>query len=278
MKTLIQKAKKISTKLPKMKISSNKSVSQDLGDSKDNKKGSGEEFWDFREYRIGDPLKMIDWRKSSKSDKLFIKNNENESSKNVWFWVNKNVSMNFRNYSNLDTKYERALIIGLILVDIFLKSGEKVGVIGSELGLQKGQNKFIPIASELINKSTKLNETRIKKNDIVFIISDFLEKKDKIKNNLLGITKNSYLGLLIQVLDPAEKNFPFKGRNRFFDPVSGLHKLFNKSENMQNKYKNEVIIHQSKIYQMCSKFGWKFFTNTTNQSYESLILKIYNNI
>ena len=108
---------------------------------------------------------MIDWRKSSKSEKLFIRNNENESSKNVWFWINKNVSMNFRNYSNLDTKYERAVVIGLILVDIFLKSGEKVGVIGSELGLQKGQNKFIPIASELINKSTKLNETRIKKND-----------------------------------------------------------------------------------------------------------------
>ena len=278
MKTLIQKAKKISTKLPKIKISSNKSNSQGFGDIKDNKKGNGEEFWDFREYKIGDPLKVIDWKKSSKSNKLFIKNNENESSKSIWFWVNKNASMNFKNYSNLNTKYERAIIICLILVDIFLKSGEKVGIIGSESGLQKGQSKFIPLASELIKKSTKFSETRIKKNDIVFIISDFIQQNEKIKNDLLGITENAYLGLLIQVLDPAEKNFPFKGRNRFFDPVSGLHKLFNRSENMQEKYKREIILHQKKIMQMCSKFGWKFFSNTTNQSCESLILKIYNSI
>ena len=276
MKNLIQKSKKISTKLPLIRIKSLKSNSHNFGDIKNHKIGIGEEFWDYRDYVPGDSLKKIDWKKSSKFSKLFIKNNENQNSKNIWFWINNSVSMNYRFSKKTERKIERAQIIGLILIDIFLRSGEKVGIIGSDLGLQNGKNKLISLASNFVESSFHLFDSRIKKGDIVFIISDFIENPKNLREKLLNLSENFYSAILIQVLDPSELNFPFKGRNRFFDPVSGLHKLFNRSENMKNIFRKKILLHQKKIKYMCDKFGWKVFTNQTNETYESLILKIYN--
>ncbi|MDC3091075.1 DUF58 domain-containing protein [Rickettsiales bacterium] len=278
MKTLIKKAQNISRKLPIIKIFSYKPKSHNFGDIKDKKRGIGEEFWDFREYQLGDPLKSIDWKKSSKLNKILIKNNENESSKNIWFWINDSVSMNYKNSSKIEDKSSRSKILGLILIDIFLRSGEKVGIIGSDLSIKKGPKSFISIAKEFTSKSFKIRDSRIKRNDIVFIISDFLEKPDHIKTQLLNISDNTYSGILIQVLDSSELEFPFKGRKQFFDPLSGLHKIFNKSESMRIKYKEKINKHQIRLNRLCSKFGWKIFRNKTSQTYESLIIQIYNSL
>ena len=274
MKNLVQKAKSISVKLPKIKISYKNSVSHDFGDVNVKKSGSGEDFWDFEKYNVGDSIKKIDWKKSSKQGELFIKNNESENANNIWFYVSKSGSMNYKNSKNVETKLERANVIGLIFLDVLLKSGEKVGIIGSELGLKKGQKNYIAMASELIKKN-KSQDNRIRKNDIVFFISDFLENTEKIKSTLFNLSQTKFNGFLIQILDSSEINFPFEGRNRFFDPISGLHKLFNKSENMKITYKKKFKEHQEKLKVLCSKFGWKFVSNTTNESYESIIAKLY---
>ena len=278
MKIIIQKAQEISSKLPIIKIFSDKSKSHNFGYIKEKKRGIGEEFWDFREYQLGDPLRSIDWKKSSKLNKILIKNNESESSKNIWFWRDESVSMNFRNSNKVEEKLLRSKMLGLILIDILLRSEERVGIIGSDLALKKGPKSFLEIAIEFSSKSFKFSDSRIKKNDVVFIISDFLEKPDQIKRQLLSVSENIYSGILIQVLDSSELEFPFKGRNQFFDPLSGLHKIFNKSESMKVKYREKIKSHQLRLDNICSKFGWKIFRNKTNQTYESLIMQIYSSL
>ena len=275
MKIIIQKAQEISSKLPIIKIFSDKSKSHNFGYIKEKKRGIGEEFWDFREYQLGDPLRSIDWKKSSKLNKILIKNNESESSKNIWFWRDESVSMNS---NKVEEKLLRSKMLGLILIDVLLRSGERVGIIGSDLALKKGPKSFLEIAIEFSSKSFKFSDSRIKKNDVVFIISDFLEKPDQIKRQLLSISENIYSGILIQVLDSSELEFPFKGRNQFFDPLSGLHKIFNKSESMKVKYREKIKSHQLRLDDICSKFGWKIFRNKTNQTYESLIMQIYSSL
>ena len=52
MKNLVQKAKSISVKLPKIKISYKNSKSHDFGDVNIKKSGSGEDFWDFEKYSL----------------------------------------------------------------------------------------------------------------------------------------------------------------------------------------------------------------------------------
>ena len=168
MRTYIQKAKIISNKFSSMKIKFNQSRSLDFGDTNENKAGLGEEFWDYKEYVLGDSVKKIDWKKTAKFDKFYVKNNKNENSKNIWFWKNNSISMNFRSSPKFETKETRSLILGLILMDLFLKSGEKVGIIGSEISLQKGEKNLIKLASEFFKKKKKFLNLELKKMMLFF--------------------------------------------------------------------------------------------------------------
>ena len=50
--------------------------------------------------------------------------------------------MNYKYYKNTESKIERATILSIILLDIFLRSGEKVGIVGSKIGIKNGNESF----------------------------------------------------------------------------------------------------------------------------------------
>tara|TARA_E500000178_G_scaffold355484_1_gene428294 strand:+ start:3887 stop:4720 length:834 start_codon:yes stop_codon:yes gene_type:complete len=276
MKDLIKKAKIISSKLPDIKFAISHSNSLNIGEVKIMKKGTGDEFFEYKDYLTGDPLKNIDWKKSAKIQKLLIKNKEHESSRNIWFWIDNSISMKYGNFEGFKSKYYKSIILGLVLIDLSLNSGEKVGIIGSEIGLKKNKNDFVLLATSFIKNSYTLNDPRIKKNDIVIIFSDLLERPETYKKKISNMSQNFCHGIIIQILHPYELSFPFKGRKRFFDPVSGLHKLFNKTENVKEVYKAEFNKHQKNLNEVFKRIGWRLFTNITNSNYEKIIYQLYN--
>ena len=48
--------------------------------------GTGETFWQYRRYEIGDSATMIDWRQSGKTQPVFVRENEWEAAQSVWLW------------------------------------------------------------------------------------------------------------------------------------------------------------------------------------------------
>ncbi|MFI5018878.1 MAG: DUF58 domain-containing protein, partial [Dongiales bacterium] len=48
--------------------------------------GTGDAFWQFRQYQPGEPATRIDWRQSAKSDRLFLRETEWAAAQSVWFW------------------------------------------------------------------------------------------------------------------------------------------------------------------------------------------------
>ena len=58
--------------------------------------GKGEDFWQFKEYRQGDSLSSIDWRKSAALNKVLVKQKENETAKTIYFYFDKTKSMFFK--------------------------------------------------------------------------------------------------------------------------------------------------------------------------------------
>ena len=273
----IEKAKRISCNLPILLFELETTFSSNKGISKQKKKGLGEEFWDFKGYQLGDPIKNIDWRKSAKQQNLVIKYNEIENSKRIWIWVDKNVSMNYRFNKKIETKLERATILSIILLDIFLRSGEKVGIVGSKVGIKNGNESFLDLSAAIVREKCNLSDKRIKKGDFVIFLSDFLDDPEKLRKKLISLSDSSYSGLLIQILDHSELTFPFRGRKQFYDPKSGLHKLLNRSEKMKLIFQNKIEMHNNKLENSCKKLGWKFIRNITNESYNSIMNKIYKN-
>ena len=88
--------------------------------------GKGEDFWQFQEYRQGDNVSLIDWRKSAASNRILVKQRENETAKTVYFYFDKTKSMLFKSKKKLKSKFEAAILLTLTLSRVLLKNRENV--------------------------------------------------------------------------------------------------------------------------------------------------------
>ena len=57
--------------------------------------GPGETFWQYRPYSFGDNVQQIDWHRSARSDRVFIRENEWEAAQSVWLWRDPSASMEY---------------------------------------------------------------------------------------------------------------------------------------------------------------------------------------
>ncbi len=57
--------------------------------------GPGETFWQFRPFVSGEPAARVDWRRSAREDRAFVREREWEASHTVWIWFDRSASMAF---------------------------------------------------------------------------------------------------------------------------------------------------------------------------------------
>src|SRR5512144_1841118 len=93
--------------------------------------GQGDAFWQFRRYHAGDLITKIDWRKSAKSQHLFVRETEWSAAQSVWLWRDGSPSMRYRSGANLPEKGERADLLALALIALLMRGGERVALLGS---------------------------------------------------------------------------------------------------------------------------------------------------
>src|SRR5216117_1413481 len=92
--------------------------------------GSGENFWQFRRFMSGEPSARVDWRRSARDDHLYVREREWEAAHTVWIWPDRSPSMLFASPLVLDTKLDRALVIGFALGHLLVEGGERIGIPG----------------------------------------------------------------------------------------------------------------------------------------------------
>ena len=77
--------------------------------------GPGEDFWQYRSYSFGDSVQSIDWRKSSRSDRVLVRENEWAASHTVWLWASQGPGMAFHSHLADTTKRDRAVLCAVAL-------------------------------------------------------------------------------------------------------------------------------------------------------------------
>ena len=143
-------AEKLATIAPDLKIRANKLANTIWeGIHNRNKAGIGDNFWQFKKYEYGDPVHLIDWKKSAKSSSFFIQEQELSTVQNINIWRDSSSSMNYSSRKNLDKKIYIANLITLVLSMIFIKQSEKVKINGylEDFALSRAE------ADELIMKA-----------------------------------------------------------------------------------------------------------------------------
>ena len=57
--------------------------------------GPGESFWQFRPFVTGEAAARIDWRRSARDDRLYVREREWEAAHTIWLWIDRSASMGF---------------------------------------------------------------------------------------------------------------------------------------------------------------------------------------
>ena len=278
------KAEELSNKIPSLYVKADRIANTIWeGMHNRNKDGLGDNFWQFRKYEYGDPAHLIDWKKTAKSNETFIQEKELQTLQNFVIWRDTSRSMNFRSSESIDTKLYRANLFTLALTIILSKSGENIVLNGLKTELLKGGNAVNFVSNQINEKVTDSYKSRpnineIKNNSDVILIGDFLNNINETEKTIKELSNRGINGIIIQILDPAERFFPYKGRINFNGLEGEQNILIGKAESVRNDYKKAIKIHIEKLEKLTTSYSWKYILDNSDQDASISLQNICNTL
>ncbi len=113
--------------------------------------GTGDEFWQYRSAQAGDPFRLIDWRRSARSDVHFIRQTEWQAAQSVMLGVDDSASMTFTGHKNRPSKLRRAQTLAMALAILAVRGGERVGLTHLADPPRGGQAQLMRMAAALMD-------------------------------------------------------------------------------------------------------------------------------
>jgi uncharacterized protein (DUF58 family) len=246
-------------------------------------KGRGMEPVSYREYTQGDDFKTIDWKVYGRTEKLYVKEFEEEKSLTTHILLDTSKSMDFRN------KFEYAAMMALGFAYLVTKDNEKfaVSTFSEEINITKPKRgrRYLSQTIDLLNSMELSGKTRfdycmekyasiIKSRSLVIIISDFMADDSTIKNAIFRLGDNELV--LIQVLDPVEKNLDLGGEARLIDLETEQKLDIYASPRLRTEYQKRLADHIAKIREPSLQVGADFHTVTTDMPVFEAIFQVIN--
>ena len=243
--------------------------------------GKGEDFWQFKEYRQGDSLSSIDWRKSAALNKVLVKQKENETAKTIYFYFDKTRSMFFKSKKNLQNKHYIAILLQLTLSRLFLKNRENVFHFKTDKSMIKCSNDLSSFNESFLFEENSINfpsKSLMANNSICFIISDFLYDIKIVKNFLINLKQNNISGFLIQILDPLEIDFNIKENLILNDLETNAKLKVDESNKFKDFYNKKLKDLQNNLVNLSKHSNWSYILHDTSKNIKPILLEICKSI
>jgi uncharacterized protein (DUF58 family) len=204
--------------------------------------GASAEFAQYRPYTQGEDPRFVDWRLYGRTDRLHIKQFEDETNMRCTVLLDCSASMDYG--SGAITKFRYAQMLAACLVLMLSKQSDSAGFIGyhsklcSNIPPRAHPNHARRILAELTNlapagETDAAGALRFLGNilpprGMVVLISDLLHPLDEVLTHLRSLRARRHDVIVLQISDPAEQTFPFEqgvtlldvedGRERFAVP------------------------------------------------------------
>ena len=197
--------------------------------------GFSVEFAEHRPYMPGDPVRDIDWKAYGKSDRLYIKEYEEETNLKAYLILDQSASMGFS--SGEVTKLEYASYLSAALSYLLLMQQDAVGLVTFDRRIRRVlpprsvRSHLNVILRELgtsesasdTNLSGVLHEMaeRIQRRGLIVVLSDLLDDPEQVLLSLKHFRHRKHEVLVFHILDPKEQDLSFTRPTRFVDVESG---------------------------------------------------------
>lgn len=251
--------------------------------------GFSVEFAQHRPYAPGDDIRRLDWKVYARTDKLQIKQYQQETNLDLVLMVDNSGSMGFGSIAFAKasgqgsatgshgrerwTKFDHATAMAAAMGYITLQQGDRVGLVtfaDAITGLvdRSGQRSaWRPIVETLsaqtLDKPTDyarvIDQVLAKINNrcLFVLISDFFEDADRIRSALARLRHRGHDAIVFQVLDPVEQSFTFD-EPTVFEGLEGEAKLRINPRAIRDGYLEVLREHMDAIERATLSFGFDY--------------------
>ena len=226
----------------------------------------------YREYRKGDDFKLVDWKVYGRTEKLYIREHEEERSLVVHILLDGSASMSYEGkfayasrlaagFAYLATMENEKYAISLFCKKLYPgepKRGRRnlfQSIVELDETAPRGGTNLLAIADQL--------EALLKTTSLVVLISDLLGETDDVLSSIYRLSGHELV--VIQVLAPEETQLRFGGDMKFVDLESGQPLITRVTEGERQEYMRRMAEHNDRIRAACSQVGADYFLIKTDQ-------------
>lgn len=231
-------------------------------------KGFSVEFKEHRPYVVGDELRNIDWKVFGKSDRLYIREFEEETNLRCNILLDKSGSMAYEgNRSDGISKYEYATRLAASLAFLMLGQQDAVGCVTFDdrlrdhVPLRSRPSHLQAILTALAKQSTH-HETdlgavfaqvapKLGRRGLLVILTDAMGEVDSIGRAMAQFRVARQEVILFQVLDRDEVDFPFTKRTRFRDLENSANEQTVDARLIRDAYMAKLREHSEALSSVC---------------------------
>ena len=246
-------------------------------------KGFSVEFKEHRQYVRGDELKNIDWKVFGKSDRLYIREFEEETNLRCTLLVDRSGSMAYQGDRASKSKYDYGVQLAAALTYLMLGQQDAVGLITFDdqprdhIPMRSRPSHLRNVLEALTGKVT-YRETdlggvfrqiapKLSRRGVVIIISDSMGDVPSIAKSLSQFRASKHEIVFFQVLDPDELDFPFAGRVQFRDLEDTSNEHTVDARSLQDAYLQKLQQHQTQLRDACRRNRVDLVPITTDQPF-----------
>ncbi len=241
-------------------------------------KGASVEFLSYRPYIHGDDPMHVDWKLYARTDRLFVKEYEDETNTSIDLLVDVSPSMSYT--SSGVSKLDYALYLAASLGYFMWLQQEAVGLtlfddaIVQRVPPRRTSGHFLTIIQQMqraeIGRPTAMSKPLHqlaefqRRRGFVVLISDLLDDPDAIID---GIKHFRFVGhdvIVFHLFDPQEVNFDFSDMVEFEDAETG-EKMLVVAETAKKIYQENFDNYRKRLAEQCALLGADYNLVTTDK-------------
>ena len=250
-------------------------------------KGFSVEFAEHREYTAGDDPRHLDYRMLARTERLYIKQYEEETNMRVQILLDTSGSMGYK-YDAGITKLQYGCYLTAILSYLMTRQQDSVGLttfdtkIGLDMPARSSPRHFNEMMQRLesleAGKETSVADTlhrlanRFKKRCLIVLISDLYDEPDEVAKALHHFRHRRHEVIVFNVFDKAELDFPFKDLTAFHDLETG-ERLQVDPTYVRDAYLEQIELFIETYRRGCAESGIDYVLTDTSVPYDFMLSK-----
>ena len=217
-------------------------------------RGLAQEFAEHRPYNFGDEIRRVDWRVYARTDRLYVKEFEEETNAPVRLLLDVSASLAYAPRDHI-SKLDYARYLAASLAYLATRQNDRVGLVCfsdevKERTATRGGDRNLRTILGILERIEPSGQTHIgqtlmreaaqwKRRGLAILISDLYDEQQEVADAIARVRRTGHDLIVFHLLDGAEKKLSYRGTYEFRDLETGV-TLLADADRVRNAYRERM--------------------------------------